>query len=152
MPDERACRRERPRPLRFQPAADYRLKERMIRIRKLAALDMAWLGPRVILAEYALGIVLPLALGVVSIRSGLAGGGPGWALTLGIWLVGIAANYVPLFIYAVLITKAGTVRQEGGPELAHARRYGLQQAMLLVPALVLVVAVIQELLARRASR
>jgi hypothetical protein len=29
--------------------------------------------------------------------------------------MGIAANYLPLFIYAVLITRGGTVKEEGQP-------------------------------------
>jgi hypothetical protein len=45
----------------------------MINIRKLAAIDMAWLGTRVIVAEYTLGVILPLILGLLSIRSGLLG-------------------------------------------------------------------------------
>jgi len=45
----------------------------MISIRKLAAVDMAWLGVRVILAEYVLGVFLPLALGLLTIRAGLLG-------------------------------------------------------------------------------
>lgn len=117
----------------------------MISIRKLAAVDMAWLGARVILAEYALGIVLPLALGALSLRSGLSSEARvGWQVVMGVWLVGIAANYIPLFIYAVLIARAGTVKQEGSPELARARRYGLQQVVILVPLLVVVIALVQE--------
>ena len=73
----------------------------IINIRKLAAVDMAWLGTRVIVAEYALGVILPLGLGLVSIRSGLLGSAPvGWETVLGFWLISIAANYIPLFIYA----------------------------------------------------
>lgn len=115
----------------------------MIQIRKLVAVDMAWLGQRVILAEYALGILLPLVLGVLSLRAGWRGG-LGWETILGIWLVGIAANYVPMFIYAVVIARAGTVQAEGRPELANAKRYGVQQVMLLVPLLVCIVAIVQE--------
>ena len=117
----------------------------MIKIRKLAAVDMAWLGTRVILTEYAIGVILPFILGLLSIRSGFFGPTPSaWEFVLGIWLVGIAANYVPLFIYAVLIAKAGTVKEEGEPEIAHAKRYGVQQVIILVPLLVVVVALIQE--------
>ena len=39
---------------------------KVIEIRKLAAVDMAWLGRRLILTEYALGVILPLALGALS--------------------------------------------------------------------------------------
>lgn len=107
---------------------------------------MAWLGARVILAEYAFGIIFPLALGILSLR------GFGWAHVLGLWLIGIAANYVPLFIYAVLIVRGGTVKEEGAPEIAHAKRYGLQQVIILVPLLVVVIALVQEALQRRKTR
>jgi hypothetical protein len=117
----------------------------MISIRKLAAVDMAAFGARVILAEYALGVVLPFILGLISLRYGLAG----WPQTevqagVGAWLVSIAANYIPLFIYAFQIARAGTVRLEGQPELARVRRYSVQQVILLVPFLVVIVALAQE--------
>jgi hypothetical protein len=125
----------------------------MINIRKLAAVDMAWLGTRIIVAEYAVGVVIPFVLGLISIRSGFFG--PvlsGWEAALGIWLVTIAANYIPLFIYAVLIAKAGTAKEEGEPELAHAKRYGVQQVIILVPFLVLVLALTQELGRRQKAK
>ena len=118
----------------------------MIEVRKLAAVDMAWLGGRIVLAEYALGIVLPVALGLLSLRAGLTQRpDPSvWQVALGIWLVTIAANYVPLFLYALAILRAGTVKEEGQRELAHARRYGLQQIIIIVPLLVMAVAWAQE--------
>ena len=117
----------------------------MINIRKLAAIDMLWLGTRVIVTEYALGIVLPLILGLLSIRSGLfAPVHSTWQTVMGVWLVSIAANYIPLFIYAVLIARGGTVKEEGHPELMRAKRYGLQQVIILIPFLVVIVALLQE--------
>ena len=117
----------------------------MINIRKLVAVDMVWLGTRVIVAEYALGIVLPLILGLLSIRAGLYESAPsGWETASGSWLLSIAANYIPLFLYAVLIARGGTVKKEGQPELAHAKRYGVQQAIILVPFLVVILALLQE--------
>jgi hypothetical protein len=118
----------------------------MISIRKLAAVDMAWNGTRFILIEFALGIVLPLFLGLLSLRAGLfAPVRTPWEWVLGLWLVTIGANYVPLFIYAVLIARGGTVKEEGLPEVAHARRYGVQQVMILVPFMVVIVAILQEM-------
>ena len=72
----------------------------MIEIRKLAAVDMVWLGTRIVLAEYALGVALPLGLGLLSVRVALSHrfGTALGQLALGIWLLGIAANYVPLFV------------------------------------------------------
>jgi hypothetical protein len=117
----------------------------MIEIRKLAAVDMAWLGTRVIVTEYALGVILPLILGILSIRAGLAQLDLlNWQTILGIWLVSISANYIPLFLYAVAIARAGTVREEGLPEFAHAGRYRIQQAIILVPLFVVLLALAQE--------
>jgi hypothetical protein len=118
----------------------------MINIRKLAAVDMVWLGTRVIIAEYALGVILPLILGLISIRSGFFSPALSvWEAALGIWLVTIAANYIPLFIYAVLVKKNGTMEEEGQPELAHAKRYGIQQVVILIPFLVVILTLTQEL-------
>ena len=119
---------------------------RLIEVRKLAAVDMVWLGSRIVVAEYALGVVLPLALGAWSIKAGLARQPSAslWQIVVGSWLVTIAANYVPLFLYAHSMARAGTVEQEGRPELANARRYGVQQTMILVPLLVVAVALAQE--------
>ena len=114
----------------------------LIEIRKLAAVDMAWLGSRVIVAEYFAGIVLPLALGAFTLRSIYPFH---WSKLFGVWLITIAANYIPLFIYAVTISRSGTVATEGQPEIKHARRYGFQQLMILVPFMVVIVALIQEL-------
>ena len=117
----------------------------MINIRKLAAVDMVWLGTPVILAEYVLGIIAPLILGWLSIRSGLFRPvHSAWQTVMGIWLVSIAANYIPLFIYAVLIARGGTVKEEGQPELIHAKRYGTQQIVILVPFLVVILSPLQE--------
>lgn len=118
---------------------------KLIEIRKLAAVDMAWLGPRIVVAEYALGVILPLALGAFTLRSTLSSSnGLTWQTFFGFWLVTIAVNYVPLLLYAVSIARAGTVEAEGRPEIANARRYGVQQAIILVPFLVAVIAAIQE--------
>lgn len=117
----------------------------MINIRKLAAVDMVFLGSKVIIAEYACGMLLPFILGVLSIRSGFKGPSiVGWELAMGVWLISIAANYIPLFVYSVLIARAGTVKEEGQPELARAKRYGTQQVIIRVPFLVVVIALIQE--------
>ena len=117
----------------------------MISIRKLAAVDMTLHGTRVIMAEFAVGIALPLILGLFSLRAGLVSAVQSWWETaLGLWLVGIAANYVPLLIYAVAIVRGGTMKQEGQAELAQVKRYGIQQMIILIPFLVVVLALAQE--------
>ena len=118
----------------------------LIEVRKLAALDMAWLGTRLVLAEYALGVVLPAALGTLYLGWGLARHAElyHWLVLGGIWLLTIAANYVPLFLYAVVLARAGTVQEEAQAARPHIRRYVLQQALILVPLSVLALSVAQE--------
>ena len=122
----------------------------MINIRKLAAVDMTLNGTRFILWEFALGVVLPLILGLLSIRAGFMQSSPvNWENAMGFWLVGIALNYIPLFLYATLIAKAGSVKQEGGPEVKYAKRYGVQQVIILIPLLVVLLALAQETQSRQ---
>ena len=118
----------------------------LIEVRKLAALDMALLGTRLVLAEYALGVVLPAALGTLFLGLGLARHAQlyHWLVLGGIWLLTIAANYVPLFLYAVVLARAGTVQEEAQAARPHIRRYVLQQALILVPLSVLALSVAQE--------
>ena len=118
----------------------------LIEVRKLAALDMAWLGTRLVLAEFALGVVLPAALGTLYLGWGLARHAElyHWLVLGGIWLLTIAANYVPLFLYAVVLARAGTVQEEAQAARPHIRRYVLQQALILVPLSVLALSVAQE--------
>jgi hypothetical protein len=127
------------------------IHQRIIDIRTLAALDMAGLGAVVILVEYFLGIVLPFGLGLVSLRQG---GVPttdpvSWPGILGLWLLAISANYVPLFLYAVRLKRTNRVDIEGRPAMANARRYGLQQIIILLPFAVVLLALLQERQRRR---
>ena len=118
----------------------------MINLRKLVALDMVLHGKSFIIAEFAFGVLLPLILGLFSFRGTLFEPFPTTVQTaLGLWLLGIGVNYVPLFIYAVLIARGGTVEQEGRPEMLHVKRYSLQQFIIFVPFLVAVLALVQEL-------
>ena len=118
----------------------------LIELRKLAAVDMVWLGKRIVIAEYALGVILPLTLGVFSVGRSVSqhSGLFSWQTAMGIWLIGIAANYVPLLLYARSLARGGTVEEEGRPELPRARRYGVQQIMILIPLFVVGVALVQE--------
>jgi hypothetical protein len=106
-------------------------------------------GKRFIIGEFAIGVLLALVLGLITLRSYLTGSLQFlWAI-LGIWLIGIAANYIPLFIYSVMIAKGGTVQEEGQPELAHIKRYSVQQLILFIPFLVTVLTLVQESHQRR---
>ncbi len=111
-----------------------------LNVRKLVALDMVFLGTRVIVAEYAAGVVLCAGIGILSLRKGV--------LALGIPLLWIALNYVPLFLHSVDLARRGTARQEVALELADARAarsYSWRQLWILVPFAVVALALVQRL-------
>lgn len=118
---------------------------RVISIRKLAALDIAFHGSKPILAEFAIGVLLPLALGLVSLFRSHGR----WQAAVGIYLVLLSINYVPLIVYAVMLTRNGTARQEVAGELAQrdliASKYMRQSLWLLVPLVIPATALSQEL-------
>ena len=106
---------------------------------------MALHGPRLIISEFAIGVLVPAVLGFFSIRAALAGAAPfNWTLATGLWLIGAAVNYIPLLVYAILIVRGGTLETEGHAEMAEIKRYSLQQFIILLPFVVAVVALLQE--------
>ncbi|HEY6287285.1 MAG TPA: hypothetical protein VIX20_16585 [Ktedonobacteraceae bacterium] len=97
----------------------------IINIRKLAALDIAFHGPKFILIEFALVVFGCAALGIFSMYFGLFHG-PNHSLSaviMGCFLLWIALNYVPLLIYAMSIVKHKSAHQEVAYELAHKDKY-----------------------------
>lgn len=121
----------------------------MITVRKLAALDLVFHGPRFVLIEFAGAVVLAGGLAILSLRSGLSGPNHPvvWEIALGAYLSSIAVNYIPLLIYTVALIQSGTAREAAAMELEQAqlskRQYGLQQFLLVVPFAILVIAVAQ---------
>ncbi len=125
---------------------------KLIEMRKLVAVDMVLHGRLFILVEFAVGVLLALGLGVFFLRISLSSSPLIWKVLLvlfGFWSCGIAANYTPLFLYAVSIAKSGTVKAEGKPELPHVHRYNVQQFVIFIPFLVAIVAIAQERKRRR---
>lgn len=111
-------------------------------VRRLVELDLAFLGPRVIVVEYGLGVLFGLALGGFSIAYAVRNSGPAWSwpVVLGLELAAIGVNYVPLFVWArrlsggaasIAVTRAAMRERP-----AEARSYGLRQAWILVPGAV----------------
>jgi hypothetical protein len=130
---------------------------KLVEMRKLVAVDMALHGRQFILAEFAVGVLLGIGLGLFFLRTFLS-----WlslsssplipqvlVALLGLWAFGTAVNYIPLFLYAVSIAKSGTFKAEGEPELPRKRRYNVQQFIIFVPFLVAIVAIAQERSQRR---
>ena len=116
-----------------------------INVRKLAALDIVFHGPWLILAEFVLAVVVCAALGIWSFLSPIHSP---FVTFIGCYLQGVALNYVPLFLYAISIVRRKSAQQEVAFELEHkdryAAKYTLQSALLLVPFAMFILAVYQE--------
>ncbi len=112
--------------------------------RKLVAIDIVFLGAKLIMAEYALGVVVSIALGVITLRRNASG----WQLFLGVYLILMGINYVPLLIHAVGLAGAGSARAEVGEELNNKRaamsKYRRQSLWILVPLFVAITALRQR--------
>ena len=122
--------------------------ERVIRVRKLVALDIALHGYRFIVAEFVLGIAFCVALGLWIILSGASADHVG-ALTrfvIGGYFLCLAINYVPMLWYAIALTWRHSAREEVAAELAESRfprRYAVQQLLLVVPLAIPLLAIVQ---------
>ncbi len=122
----------------------------LISVRKLAAMDILFHGPKLILVEFALGMILCAVLGLWLLYRGL-GPGPNRSLILAVLgggLLGIGLNYLPLLLYGIQIVRYQSAQHEIALELAHPeiyqRRYGLQSVIfIIVPFALLVLAIIQ---------
>ena len=89
----------------------------VISIRKLAAIDIVFLGFKIILAEYAFGVSFSIALGVfVLFRSHSSR-----EIALGAYLICLGINYVPMLAYAVAIGDRESSRAELADELNDTR-------------------------------
>lgn len=115
----------------------------MIQPRKLAAIDIALLGPMLILIEFAAGVLLSAGLGVfIFLR---ARSMP--QIVLGLYLVSLGLNYLPLLLHAVSIRSRERARAELGIELNDKGRamakYRWQSLYLLLPLVTPIAAVVE---------
>jgi hypothetical protein len=118
-------------------------------VRRLAAIDM-WgtkgtvRRRRIILAEFIVGVIGALILG-------------GWAYTatsdttgevLGLWLIGVGLDYIPLTAYALRLSGSGVLEREldGVDTDRELRRYGVWQFWIFLPLSLVVVTARDELL------
>jgi hypothetical protein len=123
----------------------------MIDIRRLAAVDIAFLGPRIILAEFLIGVLGSTGLGVLTlVRTHSVGG-----TAFGAYLVCLGINYVPLLFYAISLARSGTanreIADEIGPTRQVFRKYRRQSLLLLVPLFVPILAIVQGRLKNQAQ-
>ncbi|MGI9069841.1 MAG: hypothetical protein ACR2JB_00575 [Bryobacteraceae bacterium] len=114
-------------------------------LRKLAAIDILFLGYKVIVAEYVVGVAFSLALGLfVLLRSHSF-----WQVALGAYLICLGINYVPMLAYAIAIANRQNAQAQISHELIEVRKamskYRRQSLLLLVPLLVPILAASQKL-------
>src|SRR5262245_33808940 len=125
--------------------------ERIINVRMLVALDMALHGARFILIEFAGGIALCAAIGLWLVISGLPLGHAAvpFKLVPGAYFLCLAINYVPMLLYAIVIARGHSARQEASAVMPEQSkfpvRYGVQQIFLVVPLMIPLLALSQEL-------
>jgi hypothetical protein len=120
-------------------------------VRRLAAVDMhgsrgTARRRRIILAEFLVGVVAMVALGIWFLASSSSLGGR----AIGLWFTGAGLNYAPLSIHAIALTRPGALDAElTGVDIdRELRRYTVLQLWVFVP-LALVVFAVRDALARR---
>ncbi|MGA7317088.1 MAG: hypothetical protein WBX22_24310 [Silvibacterium sp.] len=115
-----------------------------INLRKLAALDILFLGPRLIVAEFAFGVLFSVALGLFV----LVRGHTFWQLLLGTYFLCLGINYVPMLVYAIAVSNKVNARKEMAAELDDSRKtmskYRSQSLVLLVPLAVPILVLTQK--------
>lgn len=115
----------------------------MLNLQKLAAIDIAFLGARLIIAEYAIGVLAAPALGVFTLLRESSY----WQIVVGVYLILLGVNYIPMLAYAVAIGNGQSAQAELSDELSDKRqamaKYRRQSVLLVVPLLVPIIALRQ---------
>jgi hypothetical protein len=133
----------------YSPVENAHNDSTIINIRKLAALDIVFHGPKFILVEMALGVFGSAALGFAIAAPGFFAGHFSLnQIMVSSYVLFIALNYVPLLLYAISIARQRSAQEEVAFELAHkdryARKYTGQSFLVLLPLVVPVLAIWQE--------
>ncbi len=92
---------------------------RAINMRKLAAIDIVFLGRKLIIAEYAAGVFFSAALGLFVLLRGHSF----WQTVLGIYLICLATNYIPMLLHALAISTQQNARVEMADELTKTKSH-----------------------------
>lgn len=82
-------------------------------VRKLAAIDILFLGFKFAFVEYVFGVLFSIALGVFVLFRGHTTG----QIALGIYLLSLGINYVPMVVYTLSIANKQNAVAELGDEL-----------------------------------
>jgi hypothetical protein len=72
------------------------------------ASDLVFLGPKIVLPEFALGVIGPIALGVLTLSKSESIG----STVFDSYLVLVGLNYVPLLLHAIEFARSGTAERE----------------------------------------
>jgi len=120
---------------------------RFVDVRRLAAVDLhglmgTALRRRVIIAEFVLGAIGGIGIGLFLLLA--ADGAIG--VVVGVWAVGVGANYVPLALHALSLRRPADLRSAlAEADIRHElRRYTKSQFWVFVPFLLVVLAVGQR--------
>jgi len=104
-------------------------------LRKLAAIDIYFLGYAVVFVEYACGVLLPISLGVFT----LVWSHSVWQSGLGVYLASLGINYLPMFGHMISLANKNNAQAELGDELLDKKKamvkYRRRSLFLLVPLL-----------------
>ena len=97
---------------------------------------------RIILAEFMLGALGGVAVGVALLASGASGWG---IIAAGVWALGVGLNYLPLALHAISLSRPGALDAElAGVEIPSAlRHYTTRQLWVFVPALFVVLSALR---------
>jgi hypothetical protein len=113
------------------------MPSRMIQLRKLVAVELFYLGLKLISAEYAIAVAAGLLVAVLSLRAGLQVTHARWQIVLGLYLWFIALTSALLTAHAIAMARRGNCRDEIADELeldttiAILRKYRRQSLWLL---------------------
>ena len=115
----------------------------MFNARKLAAIDLIFLGPKVIITEFSAGVFLSAVLGIFVLVRGHHSHAQ---IVFGLYLISLGINYVPMLNYAIRISRAKSARAELGNELDDKpmAKYRRQSLWLLLPMTVPLMALAQS--------
>ena len=123
-------------------------------VRRLAAIDMygsrgTVRRRRIVLAEFVVGVIASAAFGAWILTASVSLVGR----VLGLWIIGAGLNYLPLAVYAIMLSRPGALDAElsGVDTARELRRYSILQLWIFVP-LSLVAVEARDALTRRTSR
>jgi membrane-bound ClpP family serine protease len=118
--------------------------DKVINIRKLAALDLALNGWTFISTEFFVGVFGLMTVGILLLIFGIA---------LGFYIFLTSFNYIPLFIYILQMGNQKNAKKEARVELSKLKKYGpkgirnynIQQLIVFIPFSIVILSLLQEI-------